>query len=545
MTKSSDIAGRLAPLFFLAFGLILIALPQSDFFHAVPGDMGDARFNNLILEHVYRWIIGEDPSLWSPGFFYPYPGSLSFSDNHFGTVLLYAALRGFGISPDYAFIVWYTAAAPLNYLCCYYALRKCGLSAKGAAVGAFIFAFAFTISAQFGHAQLNYRFAIPLAMLSWQRFVDRGDERELARLAIWLTVQFYCSIYLGYFLTLLLAASFCGQYFVRQVDVAHGRPHRLLWNIIRDPRRRRLPSSLLIILICAAALVALFYPYLHYSKLYGFRRTRAEIGTMLPRVWSYFIADYSRLWRGFSLRFVDVPMRQEQQMFFGLGAILLAIIGGVRSTSRWVRSTVVALLLLVLITLSVHKYSFYLLLTHLPVANAVRAVSRIGLVMLFPLGVLAGSGYDWLCDSSGQKNTWLKPCVCLTLTTLMLVEYSAVITGRVSIVDWRSHLVALQQEVPADLPKNAIVFVPLREDSPPFMTELDGMSLAQSLDRDALNGYSGNLPSGFYVPGASSCDQATARIAGYVNFAKKDMSEADSLMRRVFIVGDKKPCNYR
>ena len=70
----------------LAFGLLGIALPQSDFFRAIPGDLGDARFNGLILEHVFRWLGGIDASLWSPGFFFPFPGALTFSDNHFGTV---------------------------------------------------------------------------------------------------------------------------------------------------------------------------------------------------------------------------------------------------------------------------------------------------------------------------------------------------------------------------------------------------------------------------------------------------------------------------
>jgi hypothetical protein len=542
MFKPDSIFDYLVPAFFLAFGLIFIALPQSDFFRAVPGDMGDARFNSLILEHVYRWIIGKDPSLWSPGFFYPYPGSLTFSDNHLGTVLIYAVLRGLGVRADDAFIIWYTVAAPLNYLCCYYALKKCGLSSKGSAIGAFIFAFALAATAQYEHAQLNYRFAIPLAMLSWQRFIDCGGARHLAMLAVWLTVQFYCSIYLGYFLLLLLGASFCALYLVRRVDEAQRRPHRMLYDVLRFPSDRHFLPSVIVVLVCIVALVALFYPYLHFSRLYGFRRTRVEIGTMLPRVWSYFIADDSRLWGHFGKMLPDVPMREEQQMFFGLGASVLAVIGSIGNASRWIRSTLISLLLLVLMTLSVHKYSIYLLFTHLPIASAIRAVSRICSVMLFPVGVLAGAGYDWLVDSSGQKSRTLRLSGCHVLTLVLLVECAAINTQRVPVGDWRNHLTVLQRQVSAGLRSDAILFIPLRDDAPLFMTEVDGMSLAQSLGMNTLNGYSGNAPPNFYNPGASPCDQAMDRLVGYVNFAKKNRSDANSLMSRVYIIGERKPC---
>ncbi len=541
-TKVGSRSSHSAPAFFLLCGLVLVVLPQSDFFRAIPGDLGDARLNNLILEHLYRWAIGKDSSLWSPGFFYPYPGTLSFSDNHFGTIIIYALLRQLGLSPDHAFIGWFTAAAPLNFLCCYHALRKGGLTDKGSAVGAFIFAFALTASIQSQHAQLNYRFAIPLAMLAWQRFVNRGNALNLAAAVFWLTIQFYCSIYLGYFLILLLCASFCALYAVRQVGEAPQRPHRVLYDIIRNPRTSNLFISVAIIVGCIAALTVLLYPYLYYSRLYGFHRSREEIASMLPRLWSYFIADNSRLWGTISTKLPDVPMRNEQQMFFGLGAILLALIGCMRNSTLWTRNALISLALLVLITLSVRNHSLYYQLTNLPVANAIRAVSRIGLVMLFPVGVLAGSGFDWLVSPAKQTFSLPKSLTCFLLTLLMLVEYTTLTTGHVNITDWRNHISVLKNDVPANLPGNSIVFFPLRNDTPLFMSELDGMSLAQTLGVSTLNGYSGNAPMGFYDPNATPCDQAVERLAGYASFAKLSKSNFDELVNRVVTVGEPTRC---
>lgn len=560
MTKMGSGNNYVALVFFLLCGLILVTFPQSDFFRAIPGDLGDARFNNLVLEHLYRWIIGKDSSLWSPGFFYPYPGTLSFSDNHFGTIIIYAPLRALGLSPDYAFIGWYTAAAPLNYLCGYYALKKGGLTGKGSAVGAFVFAFALTASIQYGHAQLSYRFAIPLAMLSWQRFVDHGEARSLAAITFWLTVQFYCSIYLGYFLLLLLSASFFALYIAqksfklylasesfklylaRKGNNTFKLPHRILFGIARNPRANNLRISILIIIGCVAALIVLFYPYLHYSKLYGFHRSRDEIASMLPRLWSYFIADNSRLWGSISMKLPDVPMRNEQQMFFGLSAILLALIGCVRNSTTWTRNALISLALLVLVTLSVHNLSLYYLLTKLPIANAIRAVSRIGMVMLFPLGVLAGNGFDWLTSPSKQTFSRVKTLACSLLTLLMIIEYATLTTVHVSIMDWRNHTSALEKEVPTDLRSDSIVFVPLRHDAPLFMTELDGMSLAQELGVNSLDGYSGNAPTDFYDPDGSPCSQAIERLSEYAHFAKQSKSEFDGLVNRLVIVGEQKPC---
>ena len=86
---------------------------------------------HLILEHVFRWLAGIDASLWSPGFFFPFPGALAFSDNHFGTVGVYALLRLGGLSPERAYIGWFTLAYVANFLCAFHVLRRFGLGVGG------------------------------------------------------------------------------------------------------------------------------------------------------------------------------------------------------------------------------------------------------------------------------------------------------------------------------------------------------------------------------------------------------------------------------
>jgi hypothetical protein len=529
------------PLCFLAFGFFFITLHQSDYFRAIPGNMGDARFNNVILEHLFLWFSGVEPSLWSPGFFFPYPGTLSFSDNHFGTGAVYILMRLLGLDPEQAFIGWYTVAAPLNYLCCYYALRKLGLSAKGGAVGAFIFAFAFNVAARHGHAQLAYRFAIPLAMLAWHRLVEQGHIKKLALVFFWLTVQFYCSIYLGYFLLLLLIATFVAQLLICRLLPSSQNPFRALWACAKSLKSSTSISSILLMAGCVVALLVLLYPYMHYSRLYGFHRDYPEIEGMLPRPTSYILADASYLWGRFATHITGIPVRWEHQMFFGLATCVLGTIGVIRRPSALNLSALIALFLLIALTLDIRGHSLYAFVYQLPLANAVRAITRIGLVMIFPVAVLAGSGVDWLTSPS-LKGQFKKRLVAMLLIAFALVEYTAYYTESLPLKDLRERYAALMSHVPPHLADDAIIYVPLKQDEPYYFTELDGVRLAQTLHRNTVNGYSGNAPTGFNDSSTDPCAMVDNRLTGYASFAKRDFADYRALADRVVVIGRGAPC---
>lgn len=528
---------------FLAFGLIGITLRQSAFFHMIPGDIGDARFNNVILEHLFRWITGRDESLWSPRFFYPYLGALSFSDNHFGSGIVYVVQRLLGVSPEVAYIGWFTVAPTLNYLACYYTLRKLNLQKSGSAVGAFIFTFALPITIQVIHAQLIYRFAIPLAVLAWERLKQDANPRELAKLAIFVTWQFYCSIYLGYFLLLLLGASAVSDYvFHTRNKSTCPTPHTALLTVARSILSGRAMGTLLCIAICITLLVVMLYPYAHYSKLYGFHRDRLTLESMLPRLASYLLCDNSWTWKSVSAYFLNIPMRGEQQLFFGAGAWTLALVGAFRPRSSQSRRALLTLFFLILGTIDIHGQSIYLLIAKLPLANAIRAVSRIGLVMLFPLAILAGNGADWLCNRE-RKRPYINTAFCLSLIGLTLVEYCSFTPVGVSLTELNARISALQAKLPQPLAKDAILFVPIESSAGFFANEIDGMILAQRMDRPTLNGYSGNAPTINYYAPIPACELANSRLADYSLFSKLGTAQFNDLVSRVVIPGDVHSCS--
>ncbi|MEO8460419.1 MAG: hypothetical protein ABI451_07815 [Dokdonella sp.] len=531
----------LLPALFLCAGLLLIALPQSHYFSAIPGGLADPRFNNLILEHLFRWVRGIDENLWSPGFFFPYRGVLAFSDNHFGTGGVYVLLRAIGLGTENSYVGWFTAAFAINYACCFYALRKFGVSLLGSSVGAFVFTFAFPAISQSAHAQLGYRFAVPLAALAWTQFLDRGDFRFLTRAIVWSTVQFFCSIYIGYLLLLLLGAYLIARYATSMGHSALPPPHRRVMEGFNQADSRDVRRNVAIILICGVALVLFFYPYAYYSNVYGFGRGAVEIGSMLPRLKSYLLADVSFLWSGISASIDDIPARQEHQMFFGAAAWILAAVGTIKSTNRGTRISAIALFVLIALTLSVHEFSLYRILESLPLSNAIRAVSRICLVMLFPVALMVGSGVDWLGSSVTGRNFY-KLSIAAVLVIALVVEYSTINVSAVSIQELRNRLTALKTMAPDPLPADAIIFVPRRSQESFHMTELDGMSLAQTLNRNTLNGYSGNAPPGFYNSETDPCVDLGVRLADYALFMQMSESQYLALIKRVFVVDEQLRC---
>lgn len=505
--RSSTAARWLPPLLLLALGFVLVPWAHTCQLSCVPGDLGDARFNGVILEHFHRWLSGHESSLISPRFFFPVPGALTFSDNHWGTAWIYSLYRLMGWDRYQAFDLWYLTGYLANFTVSHIVFRRLRFSPLASALAAFAFTFAMPAIARHTHAQLNYRLMLPIGLLLWQRFVVDGRWRWIAGLAVAVVVQFYISIYLGYFMLLLLAAWGVAQWGIEGIG-----PRRWFaqWQQWRQPAaRRELAWSSAILVVAGIALVALMAPYLYYSRLYGFVRSVEEVATLLPRPASYFLADTSWVWARFSaLLGADVPMRHEHQIFFGVGALGLAALGVCRSAlrTRWVALASIALL--ILLTLSVHGVSLYMLLAGLPGIGSVRAMARIGVALALPLAVLVAIGVDTV-----RRGRIVWQLLAAVLALLMVVEAATIRTAKFDIADARRRIATLQHGLPSPLAGERVLFNPIRAEVPASISELDGMILAQTLGHSTLNGYSGNLAPG-YEPREqhTPCTQAMLRV---------------------------------
>ncbi|MDV3436497.1 hypothetical protein R1H25_13590 [Stenotrophomonas sp. C2852] len=528
--NTASVARLVWPLLLLIVGFWLVPLALTCQLQCVPGDLGDARFNNVVLEHFYRWLGGHEASLVSPGFFYPMPGALTFSDNHWGTAWIYAIFRALGWDRYQAFDLWFLCGYLLNFVASHYVFRRLRFSPLASALAAFAFTFAMPVVARYGHAQLTYRFLIPIGLLLWQCFRGDGRWRWLAALALAVAAQFYISIYLGYFMLLFLAAWALAQWLLEGWG-----PRQWFEQWQHYPQgvvRRELILASLTIVAAAVMIAVLMYPYLHYSKLYGFQRAAAEIASLLPRPQSYLLADSSGVWGGLSQQLATrMPMRHEQQIFFGLGILGLMGVGLFMSRlpSRWV--ALGAIVIVVALTLSVGGVSLYMLLVKLPGVGSIRAMARIGLVLALPVALLVAVGVDAL-RTKGTAGLLVAGAFALA----MVAESGSMHTVHFDIQTARLHDTGLRTQLPSQLPVDAVIFNPLRPEVPFYEDELDGVILAQSLGRPTLNGYSGNSPPGYTANvEASPEQQAEQRIgAAKAFFAEKlhlalPLEMADSL----------------
>ena len=157
------------------------------------------------------------------------------------------------------------------------------------ALGAFLFTFGLPITQQIGHAQLVYRFGVPLAVLALIEARERKSLRKLALARFWTTWQFYCSIYVGYFLVLLFIAMVLGQALCSVWGVVAGgrsMPGDAFGAWVKQSGREK---AVFLIAVClmASAMAVLLRPYALASHVYNFQRSWPEIAAILPRPESY------------------------------------------------------------------------------------------------------------------------------------------------------------------------------------------------------------------------------------------------------------------
>jgi hypothetical protein len=238
---------------------------------------------------------------------------------------------------------------------------------------------------------------------------------------------------------------------------------------------------------------------------------------MLPRPGSYLLADHSTLVGWLGRMVIDVPMRHEQQMFVGFGVAALTLMGLfwswrtlAPSLTGFVRRMLLALLLLVGFTLMVGDNSLYLLMAKVPGVSSIRAVSRIALILLFPLAVAAAAGFDWVVRAAAVS--WLKGLSVLLLIGVLTLESICYNPHHTPMQSWRARRDALQAKI-GTLPKDAVLFVTQPSAEPFFMTEIDAMIYAQDHDLATLNGYSGNTPPRYTYP--DPCLPPEMRVDSY------------------------------
>lgn len=337
----------------------------------LPGDLGDSRFNNYILEHFHQYVTGRTPLYWDAPFMYPYKNVIAFSDNLLGTAPLYSMFRGLGFNRESAYQLWILAMFALNFLCCFAALWAWTRRIIPAACGAYVFAFGIHFIGHMDHAQMFPRFMVPLAFWWCWRWLRTGRPMHLALVAGATVLQFYCGIYLGFILCYALFFLVVGYVLV------HWRALRAQWSWSSSA----LWWSLLVLVAGGLVMLPLMGPYLAISEVTGVR-DYDQIATTIPRPSSWFFTHPAAVnWQSLSSHSKDAfPDWWSHYHFMGAvawTAVIAAMALLWRGQDRKpLAALVLALALSLLFCLRVGDLSLYEPIAGLPGFSALRAIDR-------------------------------------------------------------------------------------------------------------------------------------------------------------------------
>jgi hypothetical protein len=530
----------------LGIGLWLIVIrPLGSNLESLPGDLGDTRFNNYILEHDYRWITGQDSDLFNAPFFYPYPFTLAFSDNHFGSMFFYDTFRVLGLSRESAFQGWYIFSFFLNFCAAAFVLKKFKLKPLAVGLGAFFFTFGLPVLAQENHSQLAYRFCIPLACYALWQFSQKHQLKQLVQMIFWWVWQFYLTIYIGYFLSLLLVAVAVGIPFTTKRSFLD---FLLYWpRLIKQAwqssqvKLNILYSSLMLFLLFALA--SLFKPYIIAANIYGLSRKWEEVQGLLPRLQSYLIADGSGIWKNFAFLSPNIKdLRWEHQLFFGISVFSLLVLGCIwqfKSPHRKMAFVFLgAAVALALLTIRIGDFTLYRYIFSLPGANSIRAVTRIILVLMWPTALFISIVVDALLRVSTKVNPFPRLLVFF-LFGLLVFESSCYTHSTFPIATSDERIQKLREQLPANLPRDPVLYVINPGEYNWFATDLDAMFLSQDLNWPVMNGYSGNNPPDW--DSITGCHQAEKVITTYMKSMKiQDPTYYGNLISRLVAIGSQR-----
>lgn len=459
-------------------------------FTRLPVDEGDSRFNHYLLEHAALWLDGAPlhRDLWSPPIFHPARHALAYSDAMVGNAWWYWPFRAAGHDRHTAYAWWMITASAMNFLAMALLLhRMAGIPAMAASAGAFLFAFAVPRTAQLGHQQLlpqMYILMIAAGLMLWIRRPRVRTEAAAGALVVTgATAQLYSGFYHLWFAVFGIAALAVVALCFRETRS----------DVLALARRPAVYASVLLLLAASWPMLRLYLDALHEV---GPRQMDAVL-TMLPRLQSWlYTGDTHGLYGSLNRHlawFTRLPAAHEHVLGIGPFTSMMVLLGAWRwRSSPWGRAVLAATVLVMALTL---HYSdawnpWELVMAVFPGADAVRAVTRVGLLLLIP------ASFALAAQIAAIRRPWLA-ALCMTL--VVVEQGMRVGTYHVPTVQGRVDALAAALsggEGPFYYVHDAATSG--RRLGSEYIGQLDAMWAGMQAGRPTVNGYSGNCPDGWF-----------------------------------------------
>ena len=494
-------------------------------FRFLPGDLGDTRFCNAILEHWWTfWRAGRD---WkSPPMFFPELGVLAYSDVLFLFSPFYGLARASGLTPYYALAAMVAGLLFFGYLSTAWLLRRIfGIERWISLLGAAIYAFAGMRIRSYEHVQLFAGLFLPLLFGAAVLYLEQLEVRSFGLLqgillAIGAAGLVFTSFYVGWFFILYLGlAAFC---FVLVKAMQCG--------LVAVPSllNRRSGASLSLI---GAVLILVLLPslalYLPKFAEIG-ARPWTLIAKMLPAMVDLVnVGNDNLIWGNMVRRLVPAGREFEWEHSFGLPlaltgvffvttAILLLFpkkpwLGNINAhpKANVLRALALAVLFVWLIMITYQGRSLWWAVHRfVPGAEAIRAVFRFQVVLYLSVVVVSmcGLGGLWRASSRQVSNRVLVLCLC----ALLVAEQ---IERNPRVFDAKAETAKIQSiQPPPAFCRHFVLLADTARSREPYAVNLDAVMLALRTRLPTINGYSGDIPRGWGLqdPGSTGYEPAVA-----------------------------------
>jgi len=482
-------ARRIGPALLCAAGLLIAFHPMVlSGFARTETDPGDTRHLNYVLEHGFRWLLSRPGhrELWSPPVFFPEKNTAAYSETLLGVLPFYAPWRLLGAPPDTALQILVLALALLNFPASFFLLRhSLDLGVLASSMGAFLFSFGSPRLVHVGHQQLIAQFFTILAVIALVELFRASESPEGgSRRRAWigllfasLVAQAYACFYLAWFLALALALALTFAVAVPETR------RRLFWLLSRHW------------LAAAACGVASFLAVAplaeHYLEAEAVleRPIFRDAAMGLPPLKAWLnLGPYSWLYGSLGRPFLsDMPFEWEKRLGLGLVTMLAATYGLFRQRSRpGVRVLIATSAALFLLTASFPgRHTLWRwVFEFVPGATAMRAVSRVALILLVPASIGLACAFDRALLK--RRGAWLP-----ALAALVVLEQGQTMPSYDKRTA-RSRVAAVARSIPGGCEAFFAAFPESSRNV--FETQLDAMWAGLETGAPTVNGYSSHLP---------------------------------------------------
>lgn len=494
------------------------------------GSNGDARYIDLILEHYYQFLKGNE-NFTDLRCFYPVTNSISYSDMLLALAIPFCILRFFGISMFMANKIGLILIHAVGTASTIYLLnKKMKLSVFATAAGTIIFCYANSLSVKSWHNQMLTVCLVPLIFILMWTFFQNVKKNKLKRIlsgfgAITiLALIFYTSFYNAYYFLIysfFFAVVYAAVLTVKKIP--------LFKPIVRFVRSN-IAESIAYIVYGIAIMIPFVLIYLPTLRSGG-GWDWDPVLSMLPTWRDFFnVSSFNIIYGSFMEGpFFSIEGFYAGELKTGFPLVSFAIFvtasfylyfkyakkNYLKNSSKkkgknipensinskayielMYFSAVAAVFCCFIIIIKIHGYSiWYLIYKYVPGASAIRAVSRFNMFLTLPVGIISAVFADMVIPMI--KLPKVKKAALLTGICCWLIAENTLSVGVRSL--WCiSDAMKITNETTAPPADCDTMFITDSGEEKAFGSDkeyqLTAWEIAYKYDLNCINGHSGKFP---------------------------------------------------